>query len=61
MTRAILILLLTGVVLAFGLLLGGCANGGGLLQGSGVEAPAPAGFIDYCQRHPERAECGGTQ
>lgn len=22
--------------------------------------PAPAGFKDYCDRHPERQECGGS-
>jgi len=60
MTRAILILLLTGVVLAFGLLLGGCASQQ-RLESSGDRAPAPYGFVDYCNRHPDRAECGGTQ
>lgn len=42
------------------LLLAGCASSG-LLRSSGEEAPAPYGFVDYCNRHPERAECGGTQ
>lgn len=31
------------------LLLASCAN------------RAPAGFVDYCERHPERAECGGAK
>lgn len=60
MKRAVLILLLTGFGLAVALVLGGCASSG-LLRSSGDEAPAPYGFVDYCNRHPERAECGGTQ
>lgn len=59
MQRAIRILLLTGFVLAFGLL-GGC-SGPQRLESSGDRAPAPYGFVDYCNRHPDRAECGGTQ
>lgn len=60
MKRAVLILLLTafGVWLAF--LLGGCAAPQ-LLKGSGAPADAPGGFMDYCNRHPDRAECGGTK
>ena len=48
------------LILAACTLLAGCPKSG-TLQGSGVEAPAPYGFSDYCARHPERAECGGTQ
>ena len=32
-----------------------------VLQGSGIDAPAPSGFVDYCLRYPQRAECGGTE
>lgn len=60
MKRAVLILLLTGFGLAVALVLGGC-GGSGLLKGSGIDAPAPSGFVDYCARHPQRAECGGTE
>lgn len=42
------------------LLLSGC-NGGGLLRGSGEVAPAPGGYVAYCQQNPDRAECGGTK
>lgn len=48
------------VLILCSLMLAGCPKSG-TLQGSGVEAPAPYGFADYCARHPERAECGGTQ
>lgn len=41
------------------LLLNACAPA--TLKGSGEEAPAPYGFVDYCNRHPDRAECGGTK
>lgn len=32
-----------------------------LLLASCANNRAPAGFVDYCERHPERAECGGTK
>jgi len=38
----------------------GC-NTPSVLKGSGEVAPAPYGFVDYCNRHPDRAECGGTK
>ena len=60
MTRAILILLLTFAGVWLALLMGGCA-GPQRLESSGDRAPAPYGFVDYCNRHPDRAECGGTQ
>lgn len=60
MTRAALILLLTAAGVLLAVWLGGCAEPR-LLEGSGERAPAPYGFVDYCMRHPERAECGGTQ
>ena len=41
------------------LLLNAC--NGGLLRGSGEVAPAPHGFVIYCQQNPDRAECGGTK
>jgi hypothetical protein len=60
MNRAILILLLAFFGVWAALLLGGCHHSGPL-KSSGEEAPAPYGFVDYCNRHPDRAECGGTQ
>lgn len=56
MTRAILILLLTGVVLAFGLLLGGCASQQ-RLEGSGTIAPPPLGHVVACIKDPDLAVC----
>lgn len=56
MTRAILILLLTGVVLAFGLLLGGCASQQ-RLEGSGSVAPMPVGHAVACAKDPDLAGC----
>lgn len=56
MPRAILILLLTGLVLAFGLLLGGCASPQ-RLEGSGVPAPAPIGHTVACLKDPTLAGC----
>lgn len=55
MTRAILILLLTGFVLAFGLL-GGCA-GPQRLEGSGSVAPMPVGQAVACAKDPDLAGC----
>lgn len=60
MKRAALILILTFVGVWLAILLGGCA-GSQRLESSGDRAAAPYGFVDYCNRHPERAECGGTQ
>lgn len=60
MIRAALILLLTFAGVWLAILLGGCAEPR-RLESSGELAPAPYGFVDYCLRHPERAECGGTQ
>ena len=56
MPRAILILLVTGFMLAFGLLLGGCA-GPQRLEGSGVPAPAPIGHAIACAKDPSLAGC----
>lgn len=56
MTRAILILLLTGVVLALGLVLGGCA-GPQRLEGSGSVAPTPGGHSGACAKDPALAGC----
>lgn len=42
------------------LLLNGCVPPGPL-RGSGELAPPPAGFVVYCQQHPDNAECGGTK
>lgn len=56
MARAILILLLTGVMLTFGLLLGGCA-GPQRLEGSGSVAPMPAGHAVACAKDPGLAGC----
>ena len=41
-------------------LLNACTSEG-ILRGSGEIAPTPYGFTDYCLRHPDRAECGGTK
>ncbi len=43
------------------LALAGCPTPPDILVGTGERAPAPYGFVDYCNRHPDRAECGGTQ
>lgn len=56
MTRAIVILLLTGFVLAFGLLLGGCASPQ-RLEGSGSVAPTPFGHAMACAKDPTLAGC----
>ena len=56
MTRALLILLLTGLVLALGLLLGGCATPQ-RLEGSGAPAPAPAGHDVACAKQPKPVGC----
>lgn len=29
-----------------------------ILHGTGQRVDPPGGFVDYCNRHPERAECG---
>lgn len=60
MKRMVLMLVMAIVGVWIALALGGCA-GPQLLKGSGVPAAAPGGFVDYCNRHPERAECGGAQ
>lgn len=56
MPRATLILLMTGLVLALGLLLGGCA-GPQRLEGSGTIAPAPIGHAVACAKDPSLAGC----
>jgi hypothetical protein len=56
MIRAILILLLTGLALACGLLLGGCTSPQ-RLEGSGVPAPAPIGHTVACAKDPGLAGC----
>ena len=56
MIRATLILLLTGFVLALGLVLGGCASQQ-RLEGSGVPAPAPIGHTVACLKDPTLAGC----
>lgn len=43
------------------LLLAGCAGGGSVVRGTGEIAPPPPGFVDYCLRHPDKAECGGAK
>lgn len=48
------------VLILCSLMLAGCPHSG-ILKGSGDSAQAPVGFADYCLRHPERAECGGTK
>lgn len=40
--------------------LAGC-QGPEVLRGSGQPADPPGGFVDYCIRHPDRAECGGSK
>lgn len=55
MARAILILLLTGFVLALGLL-GGC-SGPQRLEGSGSVAPTPVGHAVACAKDPGLAGC----
>lgn len=32
-----------------------------LLMGCATPDNAPAGFKAYCERHPERQECGGKK
>jgi predicted transglutaminase-like cysteine proteinase len=38
--------------LAVALIMSGCATTGSTSSGS-----APAGYVDYCNRHPDRPEC----
>lgn len=49
------------LLLLIPLLLDGCVGGGTAVRGTGEVAPTPEGFVDYCKRHPEKAECGGTR
>lgn len=41
-------------------LLAGC-GGGSILRGTGERVDPPAGYTQYCQQHPDRAECGGVK
>lgn len=61
MKRAMLMMALTiaGVVLA--LALGGCAPAPVRIQGSGVEAPAPLGYIVWCSENPTDPMCGAKK
>lgn len=45
--------------LILALLLVGCA-GNERIEGSGVIAEPPYGWIDYCVRHPEEPLCNGA-
>jgi hypothetical protein len=54
-----ILLLVIGVALS--LFLGGCNGGPSVLRGDGVPTVGPYGFYEYCQRHPEVAECGGAK
>jgi hypothetical protein len=38
--------------LALALIMSGCASTGSTSSGG-----APAGYVDYCNRHPDRPEC----
>lgn len=49
------------LILLSSLVLAGCSGGNKTVRGTGEYANPPAGFVDYCNRHPEQAECGGTQ
>jgi hypothetical protein len=55
--RAFLFLLLciAGVCLTFAL--SGCAPAPRLLEGSGIEAPAPSGYLEHCRREPDSLAC----
>lgn len=39
------------------ILLVGCAGTGERVTGSGVIAPPPPGWVDFCQRNPEDPSC----
>ena len=61
MRRAALLvgLVVAGVWLA--LALGGCAPAPVRIQGSGIEAPAPLGYIVWCAENPTDPMCGARK
>lgn len=60
LTRGMIYLGLIGIGVALALLLGGCAPTV-RIQGSGVEAPAPLGYIVWCAENPADPLCGVKQ
>lgn len=52
--------LIGSLVLLLIAVLPGC-GGGEMRERTGESVEAPFGFVDYCQRHPGRVECGGDQ
>jgi len=54
--RLFLFLIFAAVGVFLSLALGACA-GPSLLEGSGIKAPAPGGYVDLCRRDPLSPVC----
>lgn len=60
-TRAMIWLGFVGLGVALALLLGGCAPAPVRIQGSGVEVPAPIGYLVWCAENPTEPMCGARK
>lgn len=47
------------ILIAAALALSACA-GPEYIKGAGVRAEPPAGWVDYCARHPDDSSCAKT-
>jgi hypothetical protein len=59
--RSMIWLSLLGVGVALSIVLGGCVPAPVRIQGSGVEAPAPVGYIVWCSENQNDPLCGVKQ
>jgi len=59
--RAVIWLTMLSLEVALSLLLGGCAPPPVRIQGSGVEAPPPVGYIVWCAENPADPLCGAKK